>query len=83
MEIREADLEYLFKLTRSEQEKELFNKWWLCKINDKYFAGQFVYPSGPWGSGGGEVYFSPVPWNPSGQTFTVMTGWQGLWEILN
>ena len=83
MELREIDLEYLFMLNRQQQAEELFNKWWLCKINDKYFAGQFDFPKGAWGSGGGIIHFTPVPWNPNGHTFTVMTGWQGLWEILN
>ena len=83
MELKEINLEYLFMLTRQQQAEELFNKWYLCKINDKYFAGQFGYPQGAFGGGGGVIHFSPVPWNPSGHTLTVMTGWQGVWEILN
>jgi hypothetical protein len=51
----------------------------LCKINGEYYAGKFNYatPIHP------EIFFKPVPWNPSGYQLRTSYGWEGIWQIID
>lgn len=79
MELLQYNLGWILCCTRDDQEKQLFDKHFLCKINGEYYAGKFNYatPIHP------EIFFKSVPWNPSGHQLRTSYGWEGIWQIID